>query len=323
MSLHPQPILEIPENTKAVAHAAFPKGNVFMKMRDELKILYRDEDFAALFPKVGQPAEAPWRLTLVLIMQFMENLTDQQASEAVRGRIDWKYALGLELTDPGFDFSILSEFRSRLIEGKAEALILEKMLNLFKERGWLKAGGRQRTDATHVLAAIHGLNRLKLVGRTLQALLEELAKLEPGWLRAHITSDWFDRYSRLIDEYRLPKKETERQALAELIGRDGQYLLDQLEMPDAPSELGKLPIVKTLRQVWREQYHLVEGQLRWRNKDDLLPSSERIASPHDIQARYSMKRDVKWVGYKVHLTETCLENLPNLITHVETSVATE
>jgi transposase len=135
MSLQPQPIPEIPENTKATAQAAFPKGNIYMKMRDELKIVYRDEDFTALFPKVGQPAEAPWRLTLVLIMQFMENLTDRQASDAVRGRIDWKYALGLELTDPGFDFSILSEFRSRLIEGKAEALILEKMLNLFKERG--------------------------------------------------------------------------------------------------------------------------------------------------------------------------------------------
>jgi transposase len=147
-------------------------------------------------------------------------------------------------------------------------------------------------------------------GGTLQALLEELAKLEPEWLRAQITSDWFDRYSRMIDEYRLPKKETERQALAELIGRDGQYLLDQLEKPDTPSELGKLSIVKTLRQVWREQYNLVEGQLRWRNKDDLPPSSERIASPQDIQARYSMKRDVKWVGYKVHLTETCT-NLPN------------
>jgi len=323
MSLHPQHIQEIPEDTAKVAHAAFPKGNVYMKMRDEVKVLYEDADFATLFATVGQPAETPWRLALVLIMQFMENLTDRQAADAVRGRIDWKYALGLELTDSGFDYSILSEFRSRLIQGGAEALILERMLVTFKERGWLKAGGRQRTDATHVLAAIHGLNRLEFVGRTLQAVLEELARLEPEWLKAQITADWFERYGRTIDEYRLPKKETERQALAELIGRDGQHLLNQLAVPGTPPELSKLAMVETLRQAWSQQYELVEGQLRWRKKDALLPSGERIASPYDTQARYSMKRDMTWVGYKVHLTETCDEDLPHLITHVETNVATE
>jgi transposase len=323
MSLHPRPIQEIPEQTAKVAQAAFPKGNVYMKMRDEVKVLYEDTDFAALFANVGQPAETPWRLALVLIMQFMENLTDRQAADAVRGRIDWKYVLGLELTDPGFDFSILSEFRSRLIQGGAEVLILERMLAGFKERGWLKAGRRQRTDATHVIAAIHGLNRLELVGRTLQAVLEEIAKLEPEWLKAQISVDWFDRYSRRIDEYRLPKKDTERQALAESIGHDGQHLLDQLAVSGMPSELCQLPIVQTLRRVWAEQYTLTDGRMRWRNKDDLPPSAQRVASPYDIQARYSMKRDVSWVGYKVHLTETCDEDLPHLITHVETSAGTE
>jgi transposase len=323
MSLHPQPIPEIPVETARIAHAAFPKGNVYMKLRDEVKVLYEDADFAPLFSKVGQPAETPWRLTLISIMQFMENLTDRQAANAVRGRIDWKYTLGLELGDPGFDFSVLSEFRARLVEGEREALILERLLERFKERGWLKAGGRQRTDATHVLAAIHGLNRLELVGRTLQALLEELAKREPAWLKAQITPDWFDRYGRLVDEYRLPKKESERQALAEQIGRDGQHLLVRLAAPEAPSELGELEIVETLRQVWAQQYDQVEGQLRWRNRDDLPPSGERIASPHDPEARYSLKRQTTWVGYKVHLTETCDEDLPHLITQVETRVGTE
>ena len=107
--------------------------------------------------------------------------------------------------------------------------MLDRILERFKTRGWLKAGGKQRTDSTHVLAAIHGLNRLELVGRTLQAVLEELAKQAPEWLKAQITPDWFDRYSRAIDEYRLPKKEAERKALAERIGQDGQYLLDRLE----------------------------------------------------------------------------------------------
>src|SRR5258708_19474900 len=86
-----------------------------MQMRDVLGSIYNDEDFADLFPKDGQPAEAPWRLGLVTVMQFVENLSDQQAADAVRGRLDWKYLLGLELTDPGFDASVLSEFRARLI----------------------------------------------------------------------------------------------------------------------------------------------------------------------------------------------------------------
>jgi transposase len=208
MSLPPQRLDEVPEETARIARAAFPKGNVYMRMRDALGSLYADADFATLFPAVGQPAESPWRLALVLVMQFLENLSDRQAADAVRGRMDWKYALCLELTDPGFDFSVLSEFRSRLVAGGAEGTILERMLEHFKARGLVKAGGRQRTDSSHVLAAIHALNRLELVGRTLQAVLEGLALREPEWLQAQIDTTWFDRYSRQFDEYRLPKQDS-------------------------------------------------------------------------------------------------------------------
>src|SRR5215472_11077411 len=217
MSLRTEPFQEVPEETARIAHAAFPKGNVHMQLRDELGELYQDADFAGLFAAVGQPAEAPWRLALVLVMQFMENLSDRQTADAVRGRIDWKYALCLELDNSGFDFSVLSEFRTRLVNGGADALLLERMLSHFKARGLVRAGGRARTDATHVLAAIHTLNRLELVGRTLQAVLEELAKTAPEWLTSQVPADWFERYERRIDEYRLPKKDRERQALAEQI----------------------------------------------------------------------------------------------------------
>lgn len=166
MSLKPRPIGEIPPDTAEVAHAVFPKGNLYLQIRDELGTLYTDEDFANLFPAVGQPAEAPWRLALVTVMQFIENLTDRQAAEAVRSRIDWKYALGLALKDPGFLFSILSDFRARLIAGGAEQTLLDKLLEEFKARGWLKARQRQRTDATHVMAAIHTLTRIEMVGET-------------------------------------------------------------------------------------------------------------------------------------------------------------
>lgn len=167
MSLKPQGISPIPEETVRVARAAFPKGNVYMQMRDALGTLYEDEAFADLFPNHGQPAEAPWRFALVTVMQFAEGLSDRQAADAVRSRIDFKYALGLELSDPGFDHTVLSEFRARLVAGNSEQVLLDTMLTLFKERGWLKARGKQRTDSTHVLAKIRALNRVLCVGETL------------------------------------------------------------------------------------------------------------------------------------------------------------
>ena len=323
MSLKPRRLQEVPEETAQIARAVFPKGNTYMMMRDELGILYEDEDFAALFPVVGQPAESPWRLALVLVMQFAENLTDRQAAEAVRARIDWKYALCLDLRDVGFDSSVLSEFRDRLIRGSAEEKLLDIMLKHFRTRGLVKARGRQRTDSTHVLAAIHVLNRLENVAQTLQQALESLAITAPDWLKGHIPKDWFDRYAKKIEEYRLPQGQAERQAFGEMIGVDGHALLTWVDDPAAPDGLRDLPAIHILRLLWQQQYEQQNGRLRWRNKDELPPSAERIASPYDIEARYSTKRSVTWVGYKLHLTETCDEDLPHLITHVETTPATE
>jgi transposase len=129
MSLHPQPFTAVPPETARVARAVFPKGNLYMRLRDELGAIYEDGAFASLFSERGQPAEAPWRLALVTIMQYVEGLSDRQAAEAVRSRIDWKYTLNLELTDPGFDFTILCEFRARLLEGSAEQLLLDTFLH--------------------------------------------------------------------------------------------------------------------------------------------------------------------------------------------------
>src|SRR5262249_20755353 len=149
MSLKPQPSGPVPELTAYVAHAAFPDGNTYMRLRDELGPLYEDQDFVKLFPKRGQPALSPGRLVLVTLMQFLENLSDRQAAEAVRARIDWKYALGLELTDPGFEFSALSAFRTRLVAGGAERLLLDKMLKRLRDRGLVKPRGRHRTHPPH------------------------------------------------------------------------------------------------------------------------------------------------------------------------------
>ena len=146
MSLHPHIIEPVPDETARVARAAFPKGHPYLTMRDVLGTIFQDDDFAALFPAWGPPGLPPWRLALVTIMQFRENLADRQASEAVRARIDWKYLLSLDLTDPGFDFSVLSEFRDRLLAGSAEEVLLDKLLERCRALGLLKARGQQRTD---------------------------------------------------------------------------------------------------------------------------------------------------------------------------------
>src|SRR4051794_11770422 len=184
MSLHPQAHFSVPEETQRVARAAFPKGTLCLRIGDQLGLLYRDAQFADLFPTRGQPAAAPARLALASVLQYVEGLSDRQAAEALRARIDWKYALGLELTDPGFDHTVLSEFRSRLVTGQAEQLLLDLLLDRLRDRDLLRSRGRQRTDSTHVLAAVRVLNRLERVGETLRAALNELAVLAPEWLRA-------------------------------------------------------------------------------------------------------------------------------------------
>jgi transposase len=321
MSLPPAPIFTVPERTAEIAHAAFPKGNRYMQMRDTLGTVYTHAHFADLYPPVGQPAEAPWRLALVTIMQCAENLTDRQAADAVRGRMDWKYALGLDLTDAGFDFSVLSKFRARLLAGEAVERLLTQMLALFGERGLLHARGTQRTDSTHIVAAVRDLNRLELVGETLHHALNVLAQEAPAWVRAQVTAEWFLRYGQRFSDYRLPKGKPDRQQLAETIGRDGVHLLTQIYGAAAPAALRALPAVETLRQVWIQQYYQENGVVRWRDAQNCPPASLLIASPYDLESRYSEKRGHHWRGYKVHLTETCDDEAPRTITHVETTIA--
>jgi transposase len=259
-----------------------------MRLRDEMGTLYEDQTFAPLFSDMGQPALAPWRLAWVTVMQFAEGLTDRQAADAVRARIDWKYVLGMPLDDPGFNYSVLSEFRSRLLAHANEYLLLELLLDRAKAQGWLKAGGRQRTDSTHILGAIHRLNRLELVGQTLQHALNEIARREGEWLKQSAPAEWWDRYAKKLDDYRLPKTESARRQLAEVIGRDGLQLWRMVNQADAPPELATLEAMRILEQVWQQQYQYDDPDNpspRWRDKNTLPPASERIASPHDPEAR--------------------------------------
>jgi transposase len=326
MSLKLSPIEPVPEETARIARAAFRKGNPLLKLRDELGAIFADADFADLFPRLGQPGLPPWRLALVTILQFREDLPDRRAAEAVRARIDWKYLLGLELADPGFDHSVLCEFRSRLLEGGAEERLLHKLLDACWARGLLKARGRQRTDATHVLAAIRTLNRLELVGETLRAALNELATVAPDWLRA-APEAWYKRYAHRVEDGRLPRAAAEREAYARTVGEDGFALLDRLDQPETPEGLRSLPKVAILRQVWarhfvREDGAPPGGSVRLRAKEDPPPEAEPVESPYDTEARFRTRSGTSWTGYVVHLSESCEDDGAHLITHAMTTVAT-
>lgn len=314
----------IPEQTAAVAHAAFRKPTPIMRMRDAFGALFFNSDFAHLYHAEGAPAYSPARLALITVFQFAEGLSDAQAAQATGARIDWKYALALHLSDPPIDPSVLVEFRSRLIDGACELTLLSALLERFSEEGLLRKRGRVRTDATHVLAAIRTLGRLECLGETLRLALNALAGAAPHWLRRQVPEEWFGCYAKPFDDYRLPEAKDKRDALAQQIGLDGRTLLHLLQSPDAPSGLLELSAVKVLLAVWQQQFYpATPGEpLRLRKAEDLPPSAELICSPIDAEARFSVKRETRWTGYKVHLTETCEANKPNLITDVHTTVAT-
>ena len=218
MSLPSQPLPSVPEDTAHIARAAFWRGNPYVLLCDKLGAVFANADFADLYPKLGQPAYAPWRLALVTLMQFREGLSDRQAADAVRGRIDWKYLLALDLADAGFDFSVLCEFGGRLLQQGATERLLARLLVAAREGGLLKARGRQRTDGTHVLAAVRTLNRLELVGETLRAALNAIAVAAPDWLRGITLPDWHERYHRRVEDMRLPDTPLKREAYAVQVG---------------------------------------------------------------------------------------------------------
>jgi hypothetical protein len=315
-------------------------------VRDQLGELFADEEFAVAFGVRGRPGWSPGRLALVTVLQMAENLTDRQAADAVRLRIDWKYALGVDLDDAGFDASVLSEFRARVVAHGLEERVLDLLLAAVKDAGLVRAGGKQRTDSTHVVAAVRDLNRLELAGESVRAALEALAVAAPGWLAQVIdVAEWNTRYAARIDTWRLPASKTARDQLVAAYGRDGFALLRAVHAAETPDWLARVPAVDVLRVVLVQNYLLTEDRsgrevVKWReaDTDGLPPGRRRLTSPYDTDARWAAKGDdLFWNGYKIHITETCeapspsrdtrpdggrVAEPPNLITNVATTPAT-
>ena len=323
--LHPLP--PVPESTAAMVQAAFPKGNLYVDLRHEFGSIYQDDLFADLYGDRGHPVEvAPWRLALVTVMQYIEGLTDRQTADAVRRCMDWKYALSLELTDAGFDFTLLHDFRQRLLTHDGAQRLLDTFLDTCKKRGWIKTRGKQRTDSTYVVAAIRRLYYLECVQEAMHYALNQLSEAAPQWVQGWVPLEWYERYGPRAELFRLPKETSKRNAFTLVIGADGYALLDALCQDASAQHLLELPAVEVLRRIWIQHYYRCTEpgyeEIRWRETADQPPSSQLIQSPYDVEARYSSKRSTNWVGYKVHLTETCDEGYPDLITQVSTTLAT-
>lgn len=238
-----------------------------------------------------------------------------------RSRLDWKYALSLELTDAGFDHTVLSEFRTRLVALTAEERFLETVLTLCKERGWLKERGRQRTDSTHVLAKVRALNRAECVVETLRHALNILAVVAPDWLQGQVQPDWLDRYGHRAEEFRFPNSADKRQKLLHQVGQDGWGLLAALETDPQSHWMLSIPSVDTLQRVWKQDYLPPEKGGTWIADEDRLESAKLYFSPYDLDASAAKKRSTYWIGYKAPFTETCDEDSPRLLTQVTTTIA--
>jgi transposase len=323
MSIKPHGLEPIPEETRRLVQRLIPKGTLVTQLRDALGPIDSDEPFAPLSATGGRPAEAPWRLALVTVLQAIEGLTDRQAAEAVRTRIDWLYALALPLDDPGFDYSMLSDFRQRVLAGQAQDPILEPIVQVCRQRGWLKARGKQRTDATAVLARVRARSHLESVGESMRAALNALAEQEPAWVQAHWNPEWVERSVHRFELARFPKAETQRQLLREQVGQDVGQLLACIDAAQTPEAVRSEPCVTLLRQVFAQHDEQQGETIRWR-AGAAVSNEQRIVSPSDPEARRSRKRDLVWVGYQVHLRETCDQNptCPHLITPVAPTVAT-
>lgn len=308
-----------PDPVVAAAIAAKYRGArprpLAVLVRDRLGQWLEDEQFAAAFGVRGRPGWSPSRLALVTVLQRVENLTDRQAAEAVRTRIDWQYLLGLPLDDPGVDHSVLAEFRARVAQAGLEQVALDALLARLAADGLVKAGGKQRSDSTHVNAAVAALNRLDLVGESVRAALEALAAAHPAWLEQRIcVADFTRRYGTPMTSWRPPASAAKRDELSIAYARDGYALLEAVYDQQAPAWLRELPPIDTLRQVLLQNYTRTTGShgrqvITRREKapdgDGLPPGHLRIASPYDTDARWAAKRDTFWLGYKLHITETC------------------
>jgi transposase len=313
MCLKPQPPRPVPDATIALVHDLFPEDSVYQFVGDVLFDQFRDEDFADLYPKDGQPSISPVLLSFVTIFQSLEDLSDRKTVYSLRFRFDWKYALHLPSSYRGFDHTVLSEFRQRLLKFGAESRVFNAIFAQLKQLGIYKQRGIQRTDSLSIYTHHRRLKRIELCVETMRTVIKELLHRDPDWTRTTLPFAWEERYAKRCKAERL--SDEERAKLAIQVGDDGQWLLDRLEQADAV-DLRELRAVETLRDVWAVHYERGDSDhMRWTERPT-SGGTEIVETPHDPDAHWATKRGQDWVGYKLQVTETDDAETPHLITDI-------
>jgi transposase len=313
MSLKIHPPWPMPADTGRIGQKLLKANNVYRLIGDQLFEHLSEEDYADLYSAEGKPGISPIILAFVTVFQFMEKLADRQAINALCMRLDWKYALHLPLEYEGFDFSVLSEFRDRLIQGGATGRVFEKLVEQIRALGLIKAHGKQRTDSLAMVTKVRRLCRLETVVETLRLALVAIVTTAPDWSAEMIPPAWEEKYGERFVRQRYSEKEW--QAYEDQIGANGAWLLNRLENGSAPRELQNLPEVQVLKSVWTQQFRDEAGKMVYTDLKK-YDGHTQIQSPHDPEARYSRKRHFEWVGDKVQVTETEDEGYPHIITDI-------
>jgi transposase len=313
MCLKVQAPCPMPADTAVVGKAILKADSPYRLIGEKIFEKFHEDSFTDLYSVEGKPGISPVILAFVSVFQFMEKLPDRQAAESLRMRMDWKYALHLPLTYEGFDYSVLSEFRDRLLEHNAEGRVFEQLVQEFRLIGLIKERGRQRTDSIAMLMKVRRLSRLELVVETLRLAVGAMLKVDRGWVEAIIPPSWEDRYGeRFVLQRHTQEEWTEHD---KHVGQDGQWLIARLEGESAPAEIRNLPEVQVLKTVWAQQFREAEGKIFYQ-AGTTYDGHTQIQTPHDPQARYSRKRIQEWVGGKVQVTETDDEEYPHIITDI-------
>lgn len=313
MCLKARPPWPMPAETAAVGKAILKEDSPYRLIGDRLFDRYSEHDYADLYSAEGKPGISPVILAFVSVFQFMERLPDRQAAESLRMRMDWKYALHLPLAYEGFDYSVLSEFRDRLLEHQAEGRVFEQLVQEFRSMGLLKERGRQRTDSIAMLMKVRRLSRLELVVETLRLAVGAILKADRSWGEALIPPSWEERYGERFVLQRHTKEEWAEHD--QHVGSDGEWLIERLAGEGAPAGIKDLAEVQVLKTVWAQQFRKAEGKIVYQAGTS-YDGHTQIQTPHDPEARYSRKRIQEWVGGKVQVTETDDEGYPHLITDI-------
>jgi len=304
---------QMPNETRRIGQHLLQEKNTYRLIGDKLFTKLNEQDFADLYPSEGQPGFSPVILAFVTVFQFMEKLPDRQAAEALRMRLDWKYALHLPLEDEGFNFSVLSEFRDRLIDGKAEGRVFETLVVQIREMGLIKEHGKQRSDSIAMLSKVRWLGRLELAVETLRLAVVSLVNVDCKWSGEILPPSWEDKYGERFVKERYTEKEWKEYETN--IGNDGQWLLKRLAEEGTPTELQELSDVKLLETVWTQQFQEEAGKMTFKELKK-YDGRAQIATPHDPEARYSRKRNSEWIGDKVQVTDTDDAGYPHIITDI-------